>query len=105
MRPLTSDELPLVAFLFEQARISQNPDESLMQSMNDGGMGSLAFAPITKSRRFGRTAAECMFHDLDGVPVSAVLNLDQNGMTLDLDVFKANFCALVRWPSAVSLRP
>lgn len=76
---------------------------SSVEPMSDGGMGSLAFAPISKSRRFGWTAAECTFFDQDGVPVSAALNLDQEGEPLELDLFKADYSALVRWPSADSL--
>lgn len=105
MRHLTSDELPLVVFLFEQARLSQNPESLWVNPMEDGGMGSLAFSPVSPSRRFGGTAAECMFIDQDGVPVSAALNLDQHGEPLELDVFKGDFGALVQWPSADSLRP
>lgn len=73
--------------------------------MDDSGMGSLAFSPISPSRSFGRTAAECMFSDQDGVSVSAALNLDQHGEPLELDVFKGDFSPLVQWPSADSLRP
>ena len=104
MRHLTSEELPLVAFLFELAGLSQNPASLRVEPMDDGGMGSLAFSPISPSRRFGRTAAECMFSDEDGVSVSAALNLDQHGEPLELDMFKADFSALVQWPSAASLR-
>lgn len=105
MRHLTSDELPLVAFLFELAGLSQNPTNLQVEPMDDGGMGSLAFSPISPSRCFGRTAADCLFSDQDGVSVSAALNLDQHGEPLELDVFKVDFSALVRWPSADSLRP
>ena len=104
MRQPTSDELPLIAYLFKQARLGENPNGFMVEPMSDGGMGSLAFAPVTKSRRFGRQAAEFVFEDQDGVPVTAALNLDQEGAPLELDVFKADFSALVRWPSADSLR-
>jgi hypothetical protein len=99
MRHLTSDELPLVAFLIETAGLSQNPASLLVEPMDDGGMGSLAFSPISLSRSFGRTAAECMFSDQDGVSVSAALNLDQHGEPLELDMLKADFGALKQWPS------
>lgn len=105
MRHLTPDELPLIAFLFEQAGLSQNPESLRVEPMDDGGMGSLAFSPISPLRRFGRTASDCLFIDKDGVSVSATLNLDQHGEPLELDMFKVDFSALVEWPSAESLRP
>jgi hypothetical protein len=98
MRHLTSDELPLVAYLFEQAGLSQNPASLRVEPMDDGGMGSLAFSPISPLRRFGRTAAGCLFNDQDGVSVSAALNLDQHGEPMELDMFKADFGALKQWP-------
>ena len=76
----------------------------MVEPMSDGGMGSLAFAPVTKTRRFGRMAAECRFHDRDGVPVTAALNLDQDSAPLELDVFKVDFSVLLRWPTADMLR-
>ena len=105
MRHLTCDELPLVVFLFEQAGLSQKPASLRVEPMDDSGMGSLAFLPVSPSRRFGRTAAECMFSDQDGVSVSAALNLDPHGEPLKLDVFKADFSALFQWSTEDSLRP
>lgn len=103
VRPLSADELPLVSFLFGLARLVEEPEGFMVEPMSDGGMGSLAFAPVTKSRRFGRMAAECRFHDLDGVLVTAALNLDQDGAPLELDVFKADFSVLKQWPTKEAL--
>ena len=98
MRQLTSEELPLVSFLFKQTRLGERPDGFMVEPMNDGGMGSLAFAPVTKSRMFGRQAAEFVFEDQDGVPVTAALYLDQHGVPLEMDVFKGDFSVLKQWP-------
>lgn len=104
VRPLSADELPLVSFLFGLARLVEKPESFMVGPLSDGGMGSLAFAPVTKTRRFGRMAAECRFHDRDGVLVTAALNLDQDGAPLELDVFKVDFSVLLRWPTADMLR-
>lgn len=103
VRPLSADELPLVSFLFGLARLVEKPEGFMVEPLSDGGMGSLAFAPVAKMRRFGRMAAECRFHDRDGVLVTAALNLDQYGAPLELDVFKVDFSALKQWPTKEAL--
>ena len=45
--------------------------------MKDGGMGSLAFAPVGAGRRFGLSPTGCHFLDRDGVVVSGALRLDE----------------------------
>ena len=102
MRALLEQELPLVAFLFELAAVSM-PNTLLVQPMADGGMGSLAFAPRDTGRWFGSSPAECHFLDSDGVIVSAVLNLDEQGAPFEVDVWKVDFSPLRRWPIRADL--
>ena len=78
MRALHEFERPLVAYLFELASIPVDLDSLRVESMTDGGMGSLAIAPLG-SRKYGSSPSECHFRDSDGVVVSAELNLDQSG--------------------------
>lgn len=73
---------------------------ALVREMPDGGMGSLQFcaAAEEQDRVYGGYIAEGAFKDADGVPVSVTLNLDQNGELFELDVFKADFSPLIRYP-------
>lgn len=98
MRALTENERPLVQFLFDLAGLSQLSAEHPVEPMRDGGMGSLAIAPISELRKFGRAAAECHFQDADGTLVEAVLNLDKTGLPFEIDVWKVSFAPLIRWP-------
>lgn len=75
--------------------------------MNDGGMGSLKFVDIAKTKaRLPTRVREATFLDVDGMSVSITLNVDQDGDLFELDVFKADGSRLKRFPSPgdVSLR-
>lgn len=101
MRGLHPHERPLVDALFKAAGLARADDTVRVQPMQDGAMGSLAFAPL--GRAIGRAAAACEFLDADGTSVSAVLNLDSDGLPLELDVWKVSFAPLQRWPDASQL--
>jgi hypothetical protein len=96
VRPPYPHERPLLETLFELAGLSLSTSSVLVESMEDGGMGSLAFAPL--GRRFGGSVSECQFTDADGILVHAALNLGDEGKPLELDVWKVNFEPLLRWP-------
>ena len=102
MRAPLVHELPLIEFLFELAALPL-PNTMFVQPMKDSGMGSLAFAPFDTGRRFGSSPAECHFLDSDGVIVSAVLNLDEQGAPFEVDVWKVDFSPLRRWPIRADL--
>lgn len=100
-RSLLDHERPLVAYLFELAGLPVDLDALQVAPMDDGGMGSLEFVPL--SRRFGSAAAECHFRDADGALVSAVLNLDPEGLPFEVDVWRFDYAPLVAWPDRADL--
>ncbi|RLQ80943.1 hypothetical protein D9C83_10755 [Salinibacterium amurskyense] len=61
-------------------------------------MGSLAIGPPSLERRFEDQVAEVTFFDVDGMWVSATLNVDQFGELSELDVFKGDFSTLREIP-------
>lgn len=108
-RIATQDELPLLKFLL--VRTGRDPnciDRSgfLVQPMSDGNMGSLVLRDDGLEnvpgrgleRKFGQRISECRFRDVDQVPVSAPLNIDQHGRMFELDVWKTDFTEAVRIP-------
>lgn len=103
MRHLLEHERPVVAYLFELAGMPVDLDELIVRSMSDDGMGSLAIAPFDNSRRLGSSPAECHFYDLDGIPVSVELNLDQDGRPFEIDVWRVDFGSTVGWPLRAEL--
>jgi len=69
--------------------------------MDDGGQGSLRFNAADPGRRFSRQILEYNFRDLDGIAVSATINVDQFGDLYELDLFKGDFTALLAYPETV----
>jgi hypothetical protein len=90
------NQRPLVEALFEAAGIPAPAADVQVEALDDGGMGSLAFAPT--GRTFGANVAECEFTDRDGVLVSVALYVDADGEPLELDVWKVNFAPTRQWP-------
>ena len=103
MRPLAVHELPLVRYLFDKAGLTFDPNQLLVETMDDGGMGSLAFAPIDSARRFGGIEAGYVYVDSDGVAIDAALMVDREGRPFELDMFKADSGQTLRWPAEAEL--
>src|SRR5260221_20846 len=103
-RPLRDKEVALIKKLLSETAFSGKVSllsETLVRDMPDGGMGSIQFyqgSSISDKRRFGKQIAEGAFRDVDGVPVSVTLNLDERGELFELDVFKGDFTPLVSYP-------
>lgn len=104
-RPLTAAEHDIVAKLVRntphEKRILEELHEAEVRDMPDGGMGSIQFCSGSLSpseRTFGEEVAEGAFRDADGTPVSVTLDLDDQGNLYELDVFKADGSALIRYP-------
>jgi len=102
LRPLRKEEKALITKLVTgtpfEAEILPLISGVRVRDMPDGGMGSIKFRQRPKKPGLGKAIAEGAFRDADGVPVSVTLNLDGDGELLDLDVFKADFSPLVRYP-------
>ena len=88
-RPITPEEHDLIVFILGRDGASLI-HAGLVEEMIDGEMGSLRFVGPS-DRRFGKCIGSASFKDADGVPVSAVLNADQNGELFELDIWKADF--------------
>ena len=76
-------------------------ETALVRSMDDGGMGSLRITlpgSPAGGQTFGECVAEYRFQDADGVEVLATLNVDQQGIPFELDVWKVDFTPVRRLP-------
>ena len=104
MRQLFAHERPLVSHLFEAAGLPFDADTLIVEPMSDGGMGSLALGTGHAARTMGRLVAECHFVDKDQVLVSATLNVDQEGIPYEVDMWKVNFEPTVEWPASAQIR-
>lgn len=111
LRKLSDRERVVVEALLEWApsewrELMGKLDVVRVREMDDGGMGSLRFecAESLANRTLGPRIAGAEFEDEDGVPVSIVLNADQDHQLFELDVWKVNFDRLMAWPSRDALR-
>lgn len=100
-RKLKEEEKALIQWLVRDKDkgdiIVKNLDNYLVDEMNDGGMGSLQVVG-KENRIFGRELAQGDFHDIDGLPVLISVDLDADGDFYELDVFKADFSPLQKFP-------
>ena len=65
----------------------------------------LSITPFSESRKFGASASGCEFNDANGTLVSAELYVDQNGVPLELDVWKVDSSPLLLYPDFDQIRP
>lgn len=86
------------------SHLKLNLNEIMVSEMSDGGMGSLLFQSNLEKRHLGDRICSAEFHDSDGVLVSLVLNVDEDGCLFELDSWKVNFDALIAWPDASQLK-
>jgi hypothetical protein len=108
-RKLRKEELDLITAMARRSPKSNEVlcslSECLVEDMKDGGMGSVRFKDSdNRERRLGKKIAEAEFRDEDGIPVSAVLNVDDKGQLFELDMWKVDFSALKRYPRPEELR-
>ena len=107
MRKLNEQEITIIKKLICEQEISHHKlligiENLYVKELTDGGMGSLEF--ISEDRRhLSETIAEAEFYDEDNVPVFLFLGIDSRGELFELDVFKANFSPLKKWPSVDQL--
>jgi hypothetical protein len=102
-RKLRKEEAALIAAMVRSnpkaSELLRSLSERRVEDMNDGGMCSLRFQTVdNRQRRFGKKIAEAEFTDEDGTPVSAVVNVDENGELFELDIWKVDFSPLKRYP-------
>ena len=101
IRSLTEAEQRLIAGLLcmtpEGASLKYQLAGARVQTMLDGGMGSVRFVG-SSSRRAGRVLVSTAAHDADAVPLLISLDLDQHGHLFELDVWKVDFSSLKRLP-------
>lgn len=103
MRPITQQERPLIAYLFESAGLAIDLDAMKVHRMSDGWMGGLQLDRMDAAPAFGQCVAECEFRDADGVLVLAVLNVDALGQPMEIDLWKVDFSAMMQWPGRTQI--
>ena len=103
-RKPTVQEFKLIEHLIEKASINLSSnwkDKLIVQSMDDGKMGSLHLYPdgnILKKRIFGKCVSEYQFNDVDGIIVIASLYVDNENDLFELDIWKTNYKPLKKLP-------
>lgn len=83
------------------AMLMGTPYESLLENLliyrvyeMQDGMGSLKFEGDKKDRTLGLSVAQVEYFDEDNVPVSIMINVDEEGEIYELDIWKIDFTPL-----------
>ncbi len=105
MQTLLGCQVPLMRSLLAFAARREIAEQLHIEPLADGGMGSFRIGEASAGRRLGQTIAEVGFSDIDGVYVTAVLNVDAHDRLLEVDIWKVDFSPLLRWPSEHEIRP
>jgi hypothetical protein len=104
-RPLTEGERALFGELVkrhtEHERLLAQLEHARVVPLDDGGMGSLQFVSVRRSRTLGQLVAEASFIDADGVEGSIQINLDDSGDLFEVDIWKVDFSPLQALPRVV----
>ena len=101
MNRISRHQIPLINALVQKAGIEIDLQSLEVEEMDDGGMGGLRFSTSKEASKFGESVAEVSFKDTDSVSVSAALFPDQYGQLFELDIFKADFSKLQKWPNKI----
>lgn len=91
MRTPTTIEARILNELFVRAELAYDAKSLLVESMDDGRMGSLKIGINHSERSFGAACAELELNDDDGKPVLFSLYLDKAVEPYELDAFKSDF--------------
>jgi len=106
-RALRDEEKAVIIALLgsTQNELIWNIDTVLVEDMNDGGMGSVCFMPLSgKIQRFGKVVGEAEYLDEDNVPVSILVNVDDENQLYELDFWKVDFSSLIQYPQPEQLK-
>ena len=72
---------------------------SKVVEMNDGGMGSLKFLSVRNiNAKMQEEIASIDLYDIDSIPLFISLNTNTDNEIYELDVFKADFSPLKKFP-------
>lgn len=97
IRKLTKEEELLITFLVEKSstNIPSNwKDNLLAVPLNDGNMGSLYLFYeniLPDKRKLGKQVSDMTFIDEDGIEIIVSLNVDEEGILYELDVWKVDY--------------
>ncbi|MFC5272090.1 DUF6984 family protein [Adhaeribacter terreus] len=102
-RLLTEAEINLIERLLkdkpEAEKLIPQLRTVMIEELPDGGMGSLRFAGSdAPERKLGKEIAAQVGHDVDKVPITVSLRLDNFGDLYELDFWKVNFSPIQQLP-------
>ena len=104
IRILSENERKLISCLLKGTKIEipNNYFENMfIEEFLDGGMWTLYFLNSKKSvdeRKMLKRISEKQFHDKDGTPILVSLNIDEDNILLELDIWKVDFAPILKYP-------
>ena len=102
-RQLTEAEIKLIERLLkdkpEAEKLLPQLPTVQVEELPDGGMGSLRFTGNnSEQRKLGKEIAAEIGHDVDKVPITVSLRIDNFGELYELDFWKVNFAPIQQLP-------
>lgn len=103
-REIREEERKLVRFLLSKCGMSEEefPVSGWVNDYEGGVMGSINFAGSNPDLYQG-DLIQAEYTDADGTGVIITLTVDTQGKLLDLDFWKTDFSALIRYPTPETL--
>lgn len=103
-REIREEERLLVCFLLVKCGMSEKefPVAGMVNDYEGGVMGSINFAGSDPGLYQG-DLIQAEYTDADGTEVIITLTADTHGKLLDLDFWKTDFSALIRYPTPETL--
>jgi len=102
-RKLTQSEIDLISWMIKDKTEAQyivpKLNTLMVEEMDDGGMGSLRVVS-EENRVFLKDLAEVELYDQDGVLLFISVYLDNNNDFFELDVWKADYSPLIKFPDS-----
>lgn len=105
MRLLTKPEQDLITYLLaddpQWVHLVNKLPRLMVEEMQDGGMGSLRFLSDARDKVIMQKeiARIDSLKDIDGVYLSITINLGTDNELFELDIFKADFSPLKKFPA------
>lgn len=105
LRKLREEEKRLITDMLSEKIIdltNAEIDSALVIDLNDGNMGSIRFIYDTDST-YQAQIASAEYADSDGAIVSIAINTNTQGNLYEIDFWKTDFSALLKYPTPEKL--
>ncbi|MGY0427336.1 MAG: DUF6984 family protein [Polaribacter sp.] len=105
MRNLNQKEKKLIKFLLRKIKYDYELDNLIVDEIGGYPSESISFLSNRDNvqRKMSKAIIECTFTDVDNIPISISLNIDDEGHLYELDIWKVDFSKIIRYPDGKNI--